>query len=58
MAMSLEVFLLVDNQLWEETHGWEAAGRRSGLMFPSYLERAGALLLLLGCRVLVVCGHC
>lgn len=32
-------------------------GGRSELPFPSYLERAGAWLLLLGCRVLVVRGH-
>lgn len=32
-------------------------GGRSELTFPSYLECAGAWLLLLGCRVLVVRGH-
>lgn len=59
--MSLEVFLLIDNQLWGEKNGregCEVVGRKWELIFPSYLESAGAWLLLLGCRVLVVCGHC
>lgn len=58
--MSLEVFLLIDNQLWGEKNGregCEVVGRKWELIFPSYLESAGAWLLLLGCRVLVVCGH-
>lgn len=60
LAMSLEVFLLIDNQLWGEKNGckgWEAVGRKLKLKFPSHLECTGAWLLLLGCRVLVVRGH-
>lgn len=62
MAASLEVFLIIDNQLGDKREllffkNMLRKGRLVNNCFSFYLECTGAWLLLLGSGILVVCGH-